>query len=132
MLQSEWNARPTLFVVVYGAGLGRELVVDAFPHRQMVNDAAEGLWVPIRLLGANPFSAQRLRWPLRAFFPEQVVMAGADCFQRVEPDLDAAAIGRAEQLASEVILRWARLQVEPLNQAGDESRKASRSSQNPG
>ena len=131
-VRSEWEPKPTLFMVVYGPGLGRDLVVDAFPRRQMVRDAAAGLWVPIRLLSLNPFSLERVRWPLKAFFPEQVIMAGAESFHATESDLDPAALGRAEQLTSEIALRWARLKVEETSQAPAEARTASRSSQNPG
>jgi hypothetical protein len=131
-VQKEWEPKSTLLVVVYGPGLGRDLVVDAFPDRQIVREAAEGLWVPIRLMSQNPLSAQRVRWPLRASFPERVVMAGAESFQSREPVLDPAALGRAEQLTSEIVLRWARRHAGQSAQEGQVLRKEARSSQNPG
>ena len=130
--RAEWEPKPTLTVVVYGPGLGRELVVDAFPQHRLVLEAAEGLWVPIRLPSLNPFSAQRVLWPLRTVFPDYVIMAGAGSFEPAGPVLDPAALGRAEQLASEIVLRWARSQAERSAQSREDVRSDSRSFQNPG
>jgi hypothetical protein len=110
-VHTEWPLKPTLLIVVYGPGLGRELVVDACPLRRLVFEAAQGLWVPIRLLNRNPFSAHRMRWPFRNPFPDQVTLTGADSFGSSAPDLDLPAVGRAEQLASEIALRWATVQA---------------------
>jgi hypothetical protein len=121
-VQTEWPPKPTLLIVIYGPGVGRELVVDAFPLRRLVLEAARGLWVPIRLLSRNPFSSHRMRWPFRNPFPDHVTLAGADSFCSPASDLDAPAAGRAEQLASEIALRWAAVHA-------DQARAAFKSSQ---
>jgi hypothetical protein len=129
-LRSEWRSRPTLLIVAYGPGLGRELIIEAFAHRQLARASAEGLWVPVRFLSSNPFAAAKLLWPLHTAFPDHVVLAGSESLDQDEPALDQSALCRTEQLVSEIALRWARQAAaiqDPVCFRND-----ARSAQNPG
>ena len=118
-VQSEMGIQADLARGRVRSGPGQGSCCGRLPRSPDVREAAEGLWVPIRLLSLNPFSAERLRWPLRACFRNRSSWPVQSAFNRAEPVLDSAALGRAEQLASEIALRWARLRAEQPSQGPD-------------
>jgi hypothetical protein len=108
-LRSEWSSRPTLLIYLLAPGAGRELglftmdSLDSDLH-ELAREAAKSLWVPIQDGGPVTMFPG---WPFDDDQPA-VALIGSEPRARHDDSVDAQALHRAAQLATEIALRGAR------------------------
>lgn len=121
-IDEEWPKKPTLVVGIWSPGRSRTLALVSPGSSSVAVEAANGLWIPARVLNA----ASVLNDAGAMGDGEFVGLIGVPDEESVPP-IDGEALRRAAQLAAEIALRWAR-------QTASQEPGASpvRSSQNPG
>ena len=123
-IDTEWPARPTLIVDWLAPGIGPGLALLEHGTETLAATAARDLWIPHRVI--HRAAVCRQHWPSGRHGPGYIGMVGdavAGSRRRIgAAAIDADALGRAAQLATEVALRWARR----ITEARGESRVAMR------
>jgi hypothetical protein len=111
LLQLEWPSKPSLMILFFAPGAGKELLVcedTAKPSglKKLVEDVATSLWIPIQ---STPFSAISPFWPIASTRASQsMAIIGSDLNAPSDTPVDPQALHRAIQLSSEIALRWAK------------------------
>ena len=110
LIREEWNEKPTLVVVILAPGVGQELTIRGRPRSllRLVRDAAQSLWIPVKTVAMPTGTLLGRSWPVPDRFRDHIVLTGASYRDAKPPPVDAAALARAAQLASEIALRWAK------------------------
>jgi hypothetical protein len=102
-IAAEWPAKPTLVVDWLAPGIGRGLALMEQGTCQLAETAAADLWIPHHVI--HQAGVRHEHWPFGRHGPGYVGMVG-DAIDR-PCAIDADALARAAQLATEVALRWA-------------------------
>lgn len=107
-IASEWPARPTLVVEWLAPGVGPGLALMEHGTGSLAEEAANDLWVPHHTIHQS--GVRRDLWPFGRRGPCYVGIVGdathgTDAAAR---SIDLDALARASQIATEVVLRWAR------------------------
>ena len=106
MLRSEWPAKPTLLLLLFGPGIGQEIEIVSRRHDRLGHEAAESLWIPHRT--TKRAEALIEFWPLERQFPDHLAIVGdLNGAERIR-SVDADSLNRVCQLVVELALRWAR------------------------
>jgi hypothetical protein len=77
---------------------------------RLARDAAQSLWIPVKTVAMPTGMLLGRSWPVPNRFPDHIVLTGASYRDTPPPPVDAAALARAAQLASEIALRWVKQQ----------------------
>jgi hypothetical protein len=111
-IRHEWPARPTLVVNLLAPGIGSGLTLVEQGTGQLAAKAAADLWIPHQV--AHRAAIARDHRPFGRRGPAFVAMVGSGVASGRRsgsgpaPAVEADALGRAAQLATEIALRWAR------------------------
>jgi hypothetical protein len=129
----------SLLVLLFAPGSGSELGLVAGPGCELAKECAASLWIPETPRLGHRFLGRL--WPFEWDWPPFAAILGAEVGgppkarsrrTHLEHELNPDAIARAAQLATEIALRWARLNRDQEPPAGVDSRTEARSSQKPG
>ncbi len=123
VMDTQWPPVPTLIVDWLAPGIGRGLSLLEHGTETLAATAARDLWIPHRVIYRAAVCCQH--WPLGRHGPGYIGMVGdAVAGSRAPIDstaIDADALGRTAQLATEVALRWARRKQKPEEKSVDPS-----------
>jgi hypothetical protein len=116
---NEWPAKPTLIVDWLAPGIGPGLALVEQGTETLADTAAKDLWIPHRSIHRALLGRQH--WPLGRHGPAYIGLVGDGVNAHSAPvdsfSIDADALGRAAQLATEVTLRWAKRKQQPDEEA---------------
>ncbi|MFI5458205.1 MAG: hypothetical protein ACHRXM_22475 [Isosphaerales bacterium] len=109
-LQSEWQSRPSLLVLLFAPGAGEELLIGAGAIKvgEIAVEAARSLWIPHQ---SDHVLTMYHFWPFEKWIGVAALM-GSDPNAFSEASVHPEALHRAAQLATEIALRWAKKQRE--------------------
>jgi hypothetical protein len=117
MLESEWPRKPSLLLLLFAPGAeagvqssGSVLRITALRESgcDLARNAAESLWIPNH---RDDWASLDALWPFDLFREaEPIALIGSDLGDVPVEHMSPEALQRAAQLATEIVLRWAKVQ----------------------
>jgi hypothetical protein len=109
-LRSDWQANPSLLILLFAPGAGEELLIGTGDIKvgEIAALAATSLWIPHQL--GHRLTMYRF-WPFPKW-TEVAALIGSNPREFSDSRVGPEALQRAAQLASEIALRWAKKQRE--------------------